>query len=193
MNGIKALIICVVGVCLFSGCSRHYPSTTMLELNVPSQPPGVYDGAVAAAISGSDKRQNKEIVAYRMDESQVVRIGSMEPPQRMIVENLVSGLEQQGLLFKAGSSILITVEINELIVNVTKSSMLYKSEAKSLISLSVRNHDKVFTKTYSQESYNKSAGRPKPEKLKKMLEDQLTDTVQEILEDAKIQNAIAGT
>lgn len=192
MKNVKTLIASLAFAALFSGCTRYYPPSTQLELNIPSQPTGVYDGDASAAISGKDLRMNREVIAYRVDDGEVIRIDSMDPPQDVIVKNLAAGLEQQGLVFKSETPVFLTVEINELVVNVTKATMLYKADAISKVSLNIRNGDSVFSKTYSQESYNESVSRPKVDKLRKMLDDQLSEIVGQMLQDPKIQNVIAG-
>ena len=175
---------------LFSGCSAQYPATTNLNLEVESQPYGIYDSSTSAALKGHDARLDTAVVIYHFKGKTPVRIPNHKAPHILVTEQLATGLQQQGLVFKSGSSVRIQVDLNDLVAIVTRPNILYGTTAKSQLTLTIKNRGTSLIKTYNRQADRDSAGKPSVQDLEKMLNDQINDIVHQILQDEEVQGAI---
>lgn len=92
--------------------------------------------------------------------------------------------------FQSDAPVSIRLDINELVATVTRPNVLYTSTAKSRLSLTIRNSETTLTKTYSREANRDSATRPPVKDLENLLNGQLTDIVNQILQDVELRNTI---
>jgi uncharacterized lipoprotein len=175
---------------VLSGCSAKYPIATNLTLPVSSQPTGIFLDGTTAALTGHDARPNSAVVIYQLKGEPEIEIPNQTAPHILVTEQLASGLKEQGLVFASGSPVRIQVDLNELFVAVTHPQLLYRAAAKSRLTLTVRNKGISITKTYDREATRESLTRPPVEDLEMMINDQLTDIIKQILQDAEIRATI---
>ena len=185
MNKI-VLLTCVL---LLSGCGVKYPETANLNLMVPSQPEAVYTNSMAL-INGLDVRENAEVIVYKVKKEPVVKVPSLNSPITIITEDLSSGLREQGLQTETNAPVRIDLELNQLLVTVSKSKSLYNSQAVSQITLKAIHGKTSFTKKYTRQNDQESVLRPKITEIENMLNDQLSDIVMTILSDMDLRELI---
>jgi uncharacterized lipoprotein len=178
-------------VVLLSGCSAKYPLNTNLDLQVNNQTSGIYNTGISAALRGHDARQDTAVVVYQLKGKPEIRIPNQTAPHIIITEQLANGLQEQGLVFKNRSPVSIQLDLNDLLVLVTRPKILYSAKAKSHLTLTLKNKTITLTKTYDREAKNDSATRPPVHELEKLLNDQLTDIVNQILQDEEVQATIS--
>jgi uncharacterized lipoprotein len=175
---------------LFTGCSAQYPLTTNLKLQVNSQSPGIYSNATSAFLKGHDARKNPAIAVYRLKDKPEIEIPNQNAPHIVITQQLAIGLMEQGLVFESSSPVRIRLDINELVASVTRPNVLYNTTAKSNLTLTIHNKEISLTKTYDRQANSESATHPKVLDIEKILAEQLSDIVNQILHDEEIQTAI---
>lgn len=178
MNKI-VLFICVL---LLSGCGVKYPETANLNLELTSQPETVYTSSLAS-IKGFDARQQPEVIVYKLKNEPVVRVSSLTPPVTIISEELKNGLVKQGIRIDRDAPVRLDLELNQLLVTVSKPKRLYSAEAASRLTLKARYGKDSLTKEYIRQSSEESVMLPKIDALENMLNDQLSDLVTTILAD----------
>ena len=181
-----ALIVCLM---LLAGCSANYPLTTTLHLHSDRQSGGVYDQTITARLRGHDARQESAVVAYRLDQPEILLPNETEP-HALLTSQLAQGLLQQGLEFKENAPIHIQLNLEHLLADVSRPKILYNATAKSHITLIVSNRGTTLSKTYKREANRESATRPTLADLEMMLNEQLSDIVSQILEDREVRDAI---
>lgn len=182
-------IVLLACVLLFSGCGLNYPVTANLNLQVQPQSVAVYTDSTAF-VSGHDARDHQEIVFFKVKKEPVVKVPNRSPPHIVIAERLAGGLREQGLKFESNSPVRILLELNQLLVTVTKAKMLYNSEAVSQVTLRVTNHDTFLTRKYKRQANRESVSRPKIDEIEDMLNDQLSNIVNQILVDGELREMI---
>lgn len=176
---------------LLTGCGAKYPAIANLDLQISAQPTTIYTGS-SAFIQGHDARENTEVVVYKFNDKPAVRVPNLSSPHILVTEHLADGLHEQGLIFENGSDTRILLDINELLVTVTRPKLLYTSEARSQITLKVIKGANTVTKKYSRETMHESGRRPDIKSLERMLNEQLSDIVNQILQDENIRAAITS-
>lgn len=182
-------IILLACVLLFPGCTVKYPEIANLKLEVPFQSSVVYTNSTAS-VRGHDAREDPEIVVFKVKKEPVVKVSNINSPHIVITERLIGGLREQGLQFKSNSPVRILLNLNQLQVTVTKPKLLYNSEAVSEVIMEVTNSKNSLTKTYTRKHDQGSASRPKIDEIEKMLNDQLSDIVSQILMDTEFRKLI---
>lgn len=185
MNKI-VLLICVF---LLTGCGVKYPETANLNLQVPSQSAAMYAN-LTVFVHGQDARENPEVIIYKVKKEPVVKVPNLNAPLIVITERLTGGLREQGLQFESNSPVRIDLELNQLLVTVTKPKKLYSVVAVSQITLKAINGKESLTKKYNRQDDRKSVSRPKIAKIEDMLNNQLSDIVTQILSDMELQELI---
>ncbi len=185
----NALIL--IGMLLVTACAPQYPLNTHLNLQISPQGEQIYGGGATASIQGVDQRDNPEVVIYRISDP-AVGITNLSPPHILIIERLAGGLRQQGLLVESSSPVNIIVEVKELLAEVTRSKTLYITNAASSVQLVLENRGTTLTKNYGLESSRQSLRKPKVDDLEELLNMQLSDIVNQILDDKKIQSFLSG-
>lgn len=180
------LLACVL---FLSGCGIKYPETANINLQVHKQSTTVYTN-VAASVSGYDARDYQEIVVFKVKKEPVVKVENQNPPHIVITERLTGGLREQGLIFESNSPVQILLELNQLLVTVTKPKVLYNSEAVSQVTLKVTNRETSIKRTYNRQDNLKSGSRPKIDEIEEMLNDQLSTIVDTILADEELHEII---
>lgn len=176
----------------FSGCAAHYPVTANLLLQRDNQPSGIYGQNSAASLTGHDARKNSAVVVYQMKGDPEVAIPNEKEPHILITEQLAAGLKQQGLVFAKGAPVHIELDVNELVAKVSRPKFLYKTKAISSLKLAVHNKGTTLTRTYNRETDRESATRPEVVDLEKMLNAQLTEIVNQILQDQEVRSTIGA-
>ncbi|MCP4337814.1 MAG: hypothetical protein GY799_02770 [Desulfobulbaceae bacterium] len=184
-------IAILIFIMFFSGCSAKYPLNTNLELQVNSQAGGIYSNDISATLKGHDARLDTAVVVYQLKGKPEIRIPNQTAPHILVTEQLANGLEEQGLVFKNRSPVSIQLDLNDLLVLVTRPKILYSAKAKSHLTLTIKNKTITLTKTYDREANNDSATRPPVYELEKLLNDQLTGIVNQILQDEEVQETIS--
>lgn len=184
-------IAILVFALLFSGCSAKYPPETNLKLQISSLTTVIYSNESSAALIGHDARQDTAVVVYQLTGKPEIRIANKTAPHVLITERLAAELQKQGLLFKRASPVRIQLDLNELLVSVTRPKILYSAKAKSHLTLTIKNKKITLTKTYDREANNDSVTRPTVLDLEKLLNSQLTEIVNQILKDKEVQGAIS--
>jgi len=184
-------IVLLACVLLFPGCTVKYPETANLNLQVPVQSSVVYTRSTAS-VRGHDARENPEIVVFKVKNEPVVKVPNLSSPHIVITERLAGGLREQGLQFESNSPVRILLDLNQLLVTVTKSNLLYNSEAVSQVTLEVINSETSLTKKYTRNHRQGSVSRPDIDEIEKMLNDQLSTIVNQILIDAEIRKLIGN-
>jgi uncharacterized lipoprotein len=181
----------IVAMALFlNGCTKYYPSSAFLELKIAPQREGIYDGTQSANIFGYDKRPAKELIYYMVGDDNDLRLPGADAPQDVVTRSLTEGLTSQGLVADETGKTDIGVEIDTMVVKVTKDFWTYESTAATRLSVTVRNAKGVFTKKYARESLRTSFFKPEPSELEKMLGEQVSEIVNAILQDDEISRAI---
>ena len=188
---VKKIIILVVAI-LLTGCGAKDPLYTSLKLGITGQPAGIYSGDIAATLRGRDARKDKTVVAYQLKGQTEIRIPNESDPHALITDQLAKGFLEQGLVFEGGAPIRILIDLNELLAKVTRSKLLYNAIARSHLTLTIKYREVTFTKTYDREASQGSARRTPVKDLEKMLNDQLTDIVTQILNDQEVRATING-
>lgn len=176
---------------ILTGCSSKYPLTTNLNLQVSSQTSGIYSNDISAALKGHDARKESAVVVYRLKGKPEIQIPNHTAPHILVTERLAIGLQEQGLVFESASPVRIQLDLKELLVSVTRPKLLYSAKAKSHLTLTIKNRGLSLIKTYNREANRDSVTRPPVQDLEKMLNDQLTDIVNQILQDEEIQATIS--
>lgn len=182
------LLACVL---LFPGCTVKYPETANLSLQVPAQPSVVYTNSTAS-VSGHDARENPEIVVFKIQDEPVVKVPSLNSPHIVITERLTGGLREQGLQFESNSPVRILLNLNQLLATVTKSKMRYNTDAASQITLEVTTSKSSLKKKFTRNNSQESVSRPDIANIEKMLNDQLSSIVNQILADTEIAELITN-
>ena len=185
MNKI-VLLACAL---FLSGCGVKYPETANLNLMVPPQPEAIYSNSMVV-INGLDTREKVELIVYQVKKEPVVWVPSLHSPITIIKEDLSIGLREQGLQIATNAPVRIDLELNKLLVTVSKSKRLYNSQAVSQITLKALHGETSFTKKYSRQNDQESVLRPKITELENMLNDQLSDIVMTILSDMDLRELI---
>lgn len=188
----KNTIITIVTLAmLLTGCGAQYPLTTNLSLEVSRQPAGIYHGDTTATLQGHDTRKDSAVVAYQLKGDPEIRIPNETEPHALVTNLLARGLIEQGLVFEGGAPVRIQLNLDELMASVTRPKFLYSTKARSHLNLTITNREITLTKAYDRETNRDSATRPPVQDLEKMLNDQLTDIVKQILQDEEVRTAIS--
>lgn len=174
---------------LFPGCTVKYPETVNLNLQVQPQSSLVYTDS-AASLRGHDARENPEVIVFIIKNEPVVKIGNLNSPHKVITERLAGGLREQGLQFKSNAPVRIHLDLKQLLATVTKPNLLYNAEAVSQVSLEVKNSRTSLKKQYTRNDNQTSVSRPDVDEIEKMLSDQLSAIVNQILADAEFRELI---
>lgn len=182
-------IVLIISVLLLSGCAVKYPETANLKLMVPSQSAAVYTN-LTVSINGLDARENADVIVYKVKEEPAVKVPSLNSPITLIKEDLSTGMREQGLQIEANAPVRIDLELNQLLVTVSKPKRLYNSQAVSQITLKAINGKNSFTKKYTRQDDNESVLRPKISEIENMLNDQLSDIVITILSDMDLRELL---
>jgi uncharacterized lipoprotein len=175
---------------LFTGCSAQYPLTTNLKLQVDRQPPGIYSDSTSAFLKGHDARKDSAIVIYQLKGKPEIEIPNQNAPHIVITQQLAVGLLEQGLIFESASPVRIRLDINELVARVTRPNVLYNTTARSNLTLIIHNKEISLTKTYDRQANRESATRPSVQDLENMLDEQLSNIINQILHDEEARTAI---
>lgn len=184
------IIAILTFIILLNGCSSKDPINTNLTLQLDSQPTGMYSNESSAALRGHDARQDFSVIVYQLEGKPDIRLPNQTAPHILVTEQLANGLREQGLIFKNNSPVRIQLDLNELLVSVTHPKLLYNAKAKSHLTLTIKNGEVTLTKTYDREANNDSVTRPSVHELEEMLNSQLTDIVNQILQDKEVQSTI---
>lgn len=175
---------------LLISCADHYPLNANLNLQIISQSGGKYPPGTTATFDGRDIRDNSEVLLYNLKNTAPVRITNLSPPHILVTERLAGGFRQQGLLNESGSSLHIMVEIQELLAQVTRPRLLYTTRAQSTLSLTFEHQGRTLTKNYALTSSRESVSKPKVAELEELLDTQLSEIVEQILDDEAVKNFI---
>lgn len=174
---------------VMTGCTSYYPTVANLNLQIVSQPP-VY-GDAKISIEGKDLRQAKEIIVYQLKDQMPIAVDNMSPPEILLAERLAGGLKEQGVQLVSRSETRLFLEINELLVTVTRPKFLYSTEARSRVTLTIVKDASSLAKKYERQATKESPGRPELPQLEQMLNEQLSDIVSQMLQDEDIRQAIS--
>lgn len=183
-------IAILVFILFLTGCSTKYPKNTDLKLQINSQTTGTYINKPSATLRGHDARQDTAVVVYHLKGKPEIRLSNQTAPHVLISQRLADGLEEQGLVFASASPVSIQLDVNELLVLVTRPKLLYAAKAKSHITLTIKNRNVTLIRTYDRQANNDTVTHPPVQELEKLLNDQLTGIVNQILQDEEIQTAI---
>jgi len=181
-------IILLACALFLGGCAPQYPAVANLNLQIMPQPPIYTD--LSAFIQGRDARNNEEVILYHLKDQPPVKVDNMSPPHILVTERLAGGLREQGLMFENSAETRIFLEINELLVTVTKPKFLYSAEARTMITLKVVKDSTSLAKKYDRQATQEYPQRPAISKLENLLNDQLSEIISQILEDEDIRKAI---
>jgi len=182
-----AMVACIF---LLAGCSADYPLYANLHLRAGNQPMGIYDNTTTAILSGHDARKNSAVVAYQIKGQSEILLPNETEPHVLVANQLARGFLEQGLVFENGAPVRIQLNLEELLVKVNRPKILYNATARSHITLIVTNRGTTLTKTYVREANRETATQPPVKDLEKMLNEQLTDIVKQILQDEEVRTAI---
>ena len=180
------LLLCIL---FLSGCGVKYPETANLNLEVTSQPETVYTDSFAS-IKGLDARERPEVIVYQLKNEPVVWVSSPTPPITIITEELKSGFRNQGIIIDRDGPVRIDLELNQMLVTLTKPKRLYNAEAVSKVTLNARYGKNSITKEYIRQNSEESVRLPKVDQLETMLNEQLSDLVTTILADKNVRELI---
>ena len=188
----KKLLLVLIAVIL-SGCAGAGPNKTNLNPELAEQPAGVYPPGILITVEGKDNRPQKQVVIYTVYNEPAILVNQVAP-HVLMAERLADGFTQQGLLRGGQTPVVVTIAVEELLVTVgrTKSGLLYKSNAKSRIKLTINNRGTVLTKDYNRQESKETATKPSIGDLEKMLNIQLSDVLQRILGDGQVRESIRG-
>jgi uncharacterized lipoprotein len=175
---------------LLAGCSANYPITSDLTLVVSSQPTGIYRDGTTAALTGHDARANSAVIIYRLKGEPEIEIPNQTAVHLVVTEQLADGLKEQGVVFASASPVRIRLDIKELLVTVTRPQLLYRATAKSHLSLTIKNKGMSLTRTYNREANRESVTKPPVKDLEAMVNDQLSNIIEQILQDEEIRTTI---
>ncbi len=180
----------IAAILLLAGCSAKYPLNANLHLHIGSQLTGLYNNTQTAVLKGHDARKERAVVAYQFQGQPAVLLPNKTEPHVLITDQLALGLLEQGLVFENGAPVRIQLNLDELLAKVNRPKILYRASARSHVTLILTNRGTTLTKTYDREATRESATRPPVQDLEKMLSDQLSDIVRQILLDEEVRNAI---
>ena len=184
----KHLVI-LLWIFLLAGCATQMPTKTNLRLAIADQATGQYNGQ-SVAIEGQDLRVDKDVVLFTIKNDPPLGLVNQAPLQVMLAEWLAFGLQQQGLLLHSDASAKIQLTIEEARVDVTKPKVMYLATAKSRVKISVANKGTTYSQVYFREKTAESVRLPKLPELEKMLSEQLSEIVNQILQTGEIKATV---
>ncbi len=189
----KRLLLMIIAVML-SGCAATLPNKVNLNPTLEDQPSGVYPPGIEILVNSKDDRFEKHVIAYSFKNEPSTLLLNQVAPQVLMAERLADGFSQQGLISVGRSTVMVTIAIEEMVVTVTKtkSGLLYNSEARSKLRLTVNNSGSALTKDYNREASKETATKPDIPDLEAMLNVQLSDVIEKILGDGQVREAIRG-
>jgi uncharacterized lipoprotein YajG len=185
-------LMLLLSALLFVGCAASWPQKANLNPVVDDQLDGLYQPGLDISVNGSDERNGSQIIKIALPDVAVTLIPNQVAPNVMLAERLQNGFQQQGLAQGGQSNINIGVVVEELQATLTKPGVMFNSNAKSRIKLTVSNNGNVLTKEYNRASSQDSVTRPDIHDLEVLLNEQLSEIMSQALSDNQIRGAIKG-
>ncbi len=177
---------------LLSGCAASWPETASLNPVVNDQPDRIYGFGTRASFDGSDRRLGSQIIRIKLGNEPVVMIPNNVNPAQLLAERLAEGLGRQGLTQSGAANVGLTLEVHEMMAEVSKPGLLYQTNTKVRLKLVVDNQGNVLSKEYNKGASKESATRPDIYDLEMRLNEQLTQLLDQMLADTQIRSAIKG-
>lgn len=177
---------------LLAGCASGWPETASLNPVVNDQPDRIYGYGTSASIDSRDTRLGSQIIRIKVAGEPVVMIPNNVNPAQLMAERLAEGLGRQGLTQSGVSNVGLTLEVDELMAEVSKPGLLYQTNTKVRLKLVVDNQGNTLTKEYNKGASKESATRPDIYDLEMQLNEQLTKLLDQMLADGQIRSAIKG-
>lgn len=175
---------------LVSGCANQIPNKTNIHLNVAPQKPDTFSSSTMISLGSIDERTNKDIIEYSMDSSAPYGLTNITPPHILLAEAISVGLQRQGLTVYKDAPLHIDVVIKKLLVQVTRPEIIYKSQLKCLVGVTIYNKRTTFSKNYDAEQIEETMRKPDIPFLEMMVTRQLNEITQQILSDQEITQVL---
>ena len=147
---------------------------------------------VTQNIDNLHERAGSQIIKIALPDTPVTLIPNQVSPHILLAERLQDGFLQQGLARGNQSNITISVTVEELQATLSKPGVMYNSNAKSRIKLTVTNNGNILNKEYNRASSQDSVTRPDIHDLEVLLNEQLSEIMAQALSDNQIRGAIKG-
>lgn len=185
-------IMLLLSAILFVGCAASWPQKANLNPVVDDQLDGLYQPGIDMTVDGKDERAGSQIIKIALPDSPVTLIPNQVAPQQLLAERLQDGFLQQGIARGSQSNITVNVVIEELQATLTKPGLMFNSNAKTRIKLTITNNGNILNKEYNRSSSQDSVTRPDIHDLEVLLNEQLSEIMSQALADNQIRGAIKG-
>ncbi len=185
----KRFLLLLLGLSLLAGCAKQ-PVIANLNPRLFDQPAGVYIPGTRVAVLGGDTRKSPDVVVFANDQPPT-RLANVSPIADLLSARLGAALRDQGMTLDPSSPVRLSFVIDELLVQVTRQSLLYRADAVSHLTVKVENRGTTVTRVFKRDSFKESATRPKLDDLEEMLNGQLADILAMILKDGEIRQLLA--
>lgn len=184
----KRILIPVI-VVLLSCCTPHYPAFTELQLDLSPQQQ-TYFSNESVSLRVVDMREKVTIVEYHPTTGDTVSVANIGGVDKLVLDHLSSGFQEQGLNINPDGPAKIVITLEELLVKVTRASMIYSSLATTKAKFQLQSSNTTLTKNFSRQATKDTVTRPHIVDLEYMINDQLSDIVEKILNDREIRDAL---
>ncbi|MCG6199945.1 YajG family lipoprotein [Psychromonas antarctica] len=176
----------VMSAILLVACSTP-PTSVQLQPEISFKQTGeIQQSALMWKISSQDQRIAHYLIEVTRGDNAASLINESQS-SRLTIENLLhEQWAEQGIALQATSKNTINIQLIKLLAKVEQNSLTYKTDANIVIEVKLTAENKIFNKTFKSHYGQEGVFRVSEQTVTKQLNDQLSQLLNEIVQDSEL-------
>lgn len=181
--------ILIISAVLLMACSAS-PSSVQMQPEVSVKQTEQLQGDLTWRIGSQDQRIAHYLIEI-VNGDNAARLINESRNSRAITEQVLQNQWiKQGLVIQADSPNIIDIQLIKLLAEVEQNSLSYKLDSNIIITVKLYADNKIFSKTFKSRFAKEGAFTADVKKVSEQLNDQLSQLLNEILQDSELNDKL---
>lgn len=179
-------LIPLLSLFLLAGCAGT-PQEIILS---PTLPPQQYEQGELSdvTLNTTDNRRQRHLLQIRQKGEQHQLLSASRSPSKLLDETITQGFIQQGYRVTPNANIVMTIDIEQLLINLNQNMVNYQAQNDITLKVTVNKPGKTLTKRFSSKGESHGPLKADVTVLERLFNEQLGQLVNQLLNDRQLKD-----
>lgn len=181
----KPYLSLLLPLLLLGGCASMPKEVVLAPTLIPQQ----YSPEALSTVDLDvvDNRPQRHLLQIQQGEEKRKLLSANRSPGKLLNQTISEGLSQQGFRLTPTAEVVMTVEIEKMLINLNQEVVKYQAENDIALKVIVKHHGKTLTKRFASKGESHGPLKADVTVLERLFNEQLGQLINQLLNDSQIK------
>ena len=182
----RPLLTLLLPALLLGGCASVPQQVILAPTLIPQQ----YNPDTLSEIDLDvvDNRRQRHLLQIKQGSEQRKLLSANRSPGKLLNQTITQGLSQQGYQLTPTANVVMTVEIEKMLINLNQETVEYQANNDIALKVIVKKEGKTLTKRFSSKGESHGPLKADVSVLERLFNEQLGQLINQLLNDSQIKD-----